>query len=150
MDVVYECPWSTWPCAPYLERLLEGINTKPITRKPHEGWIVRRSLKRLEAWKKEQGITENWKLVRYIHQQVPWLDELGITDKQKHKRSRYTAIAYEFICNFEMMEHLTSLKPGGRNALRKLALEGSDVLHFIAVADLYYVATRHLPKETGE
>jgi hypothetical protein len=153
MERIYECPWAAMPCAPYLDKLLEALKDKPVAREKRKGWIVGASLNRLQEWRNVHHQPRTT-ASEYARQQVPWLKiqdvwpELGV--KERDKRSRYTAVLYEFICNYEMMAHLVSLTPKGIKAMRTMARDNPELMHTIAVADLYIIATRHLPKEEGE
>lgn len=141
-------PWAAYPCAPHIERLITGLNTNSLLRKVPSGWIVGRSGREFSAWRDSKGLP-NTGAVKAFKERVPCL-KISHLDKAttKNNKSRYGAIVYEFMCNFDMMRHFTSLTPRGRYAMRKLAGDNAEIMHTLAVAQLYCTATRHLPKES--
>ena len=153
MERVYACPWAAMPCGRHLDRLLEGLKTKPIAREKREGWIVGASTARFRKWRKANGM-DNTYAAEYARQEVPWLKLRdtwpALSQKEQDKRSRYIAVIYEFMSNPEVMAHFVSLKASGIKAMRKQARDNPELLHTLAVADLYCLATRHLPKESEE
>lgn len=143
-------PWDAYPCAPYVERLITGLNSNPVLREVPREWIVGRSFKCFKAFKARNGITCTTFVARELKKRLPLLEDRRGTQKTVKKKSFYSAVVYEFMCNFEMMQHFTSLTTHGRAAMRKLSRDNEEIMHTLAVAQLYCTATRHLPKEGGE
>ena len=144
-------PWRDYPCFYHVEKLIAGLNDRPIIRKTPEGWITGDTLKRYAEWRKDNG-EKNFAPITAFRAHVPLMRNYAAGEARRARRSRYAAVVHELLCNFTMMEHLISLTPGARKALFKMALQGSTVRHQIAVANLYHLATRHLkdPRCEGE
>ena len=143
-------PWAPYPCAPYIRRLIRGLNTHQLLRRvPKETWIVKRSFVKFKVWRKEQGISHGMYAGQSLKLHVPFLQKHPLDrGTDTNDKSRYTAVVYEFMCNFEMMQHFTSLTNSGRAAMRKVSKGNEDIMHTLAVAQLYCTSTRHLPKES--
>lgn len=142
--------WRGHPCEKYVERLILALNTDFKLRKTPKGWIPRRSHKKYSAWMKDNNIQPPehkhfTNAVRVLHVQYR-----TSTGEKRNQFSRYFAIKDEWLCNFDQMQHFVGLTTPQRSAIRTLARDNLDILHTLAVAQLYCTATRCLGKEVND
>lgn len=144
-------PWKGHPSAPLIERLIVALRDNPLQYMPPRnvpGWKVGRSLALFKALELPRTHIDKHAAAR-----VGWLSYTLDKDNYSAYRvraSRYRALFMTLYTHPELMGKLINDTARARMAIWRVALEGSDMHHFIALAKLYVRVTKDMPKEDGE